>query len=161
MTPSSRDSGFTLIEVLVTISLLGIMMAIAVGGYSSWAKASAHSGAAGELQSAMRQAQQRAVTEGRATCVLFDDAADSYEVYRGRCSDSTKVRVLGPVRVSSSAEVGITSPAFTSSAGTPSPGVSFQARGTGSPGQVQVTRSGSSKVYLLTVDGLTGRVSLG
>lgn len=161
MTRARRDSGFTLIEVLVTISLLGVMMAIAVSGWSSWANASAHSGAARELQSAMRQAQQRAVTEGRATCFLFDDAADSYGVYQGRCSEAAKVRVLGPVRVSASTEVQVASPTFTSAAGTPSAGVSFQARGTGSPGEVRVTRTGSSKVYILRVNGLTGRVSLG
>jgi prepilin-type N-terminal cleavage/methylation domain-containing protein len=161
MTHARTDSGFTLIELLVTISLLGTMMAFAVGGWSSWAQTSAHSGAARELQSAMRQAQQRAVTEGRATCVLFDDAADTYEVYQGRCSETTKVRVLGPVRVSSRADITISAPQFTSAAGTPSVGVSFHARGTGSPGEVRVTRAGSGKVYVLTVDGLTGRVALG
>ena len=154
MSHPRRDSGFTLIEAMVTISLLGILMAIAVSGWSSWAKASAQSGTARGIQSAMRQAQQQAVTEGRAMCVLFDDAADSYTVYRGRCSDST-----GPVETSRS-DVDIDAPSFTSAAGTPSAGVTFQARGTGSPGSVKITRAGSSKVYVLTVDWLTGRVSL-
>lgn len=153
-----RDSGFTLIEVLTTISLMGIVMAFAVSGWSSWAQASAHSGAAREIQSAMRQAQQRAVTEGYAACIWFDDAADSYTVYRGRCSDTGKMVVVGPVEIA--APVHIAGPSFTSLAGTPAAGVSFQARGTASPGQVRVTREGSSKVYVLTVEGLTGRVSL-
>jgi type II secretion system protein H len=158
MSHPTRDGGFTLIEALVTVSLMGVMMAIAVGGWSSWAQASAHSGAAREIQSAMRQAQQQAVTEGRAMCFLFDDAADSYSVYRGRCSDATKVKVLGPRTLA--AQVRISAPSFTSAAGTPAPGATFQGRGTGSPGDVEITRDGSSKVYTLSVDWLTGRVSL-
>ena len=159
MSQPNRDGGFTLLEVLVVISLLGIMMAIAVSGYSSWSKASAHSGAAGEIQAVMRQAQQRAITEGRATCVLFDAAADTYSVYRGRCSDATRVLVTGPVATDSSG-VSIDAPSFTSSTGTPSAGASFYGRGSGSPGSVQITRAGSSKVYRVSVEGLTGRVSL-
>ena len=158
MSHPQRDSGFTLIELLVTMSLMGMLMAIAVGGWSSWAKASAHSGAAREIQSAMRQAQQQAVTEGRSMCFWLDDAADTYTVYRGVCSDTAKVKVLGPVEVA--ARVRITAPSFTSSTDPASPGVSFQGRGTGSPGDVRITRDGSSKVYVLSVDWLTGRVSL-
>lgn len=158
MSHPPRDSGFTLIELLVTLSLMGTLMAIAVGAWSSWAQVSAHSGAAREIQSAMRQAQQQAVTEGRATCFWFDDAADTYAVYRGRCSESTKVLALGPVALPS--RVRVTSPGFTSLAGTLTTGVSFQARGTGSPGDVRITRDGSSKAYVLSVDWLTGRVSL-
>ena len=71
MSSQDRDSGFTMIELLVTIALLGIMMAIAVSGWSAWAKASRQSGTARELQSVLRQAQVRAVTEGRAVCVAF------------------------------------------------------------------------------------------
>ena len=115
MSSQDRDSGFTMIELLVTISLLGIMMAIAVSGYTSWAKASNQSGRARELQSVMRQAQVRAVTEGRAICVSFRVAQNDYTVYRGAC-DSTTETVLGPV-ASQSAEVRLSAPAFTGTSG--------------------------------------------
>jgi hypothetical protein len=39
-------------------------------------------------------------------------------------------------------------------------GVTFTARGTSTDGSVTVTRTGSSKVYTLKVEGFTGRVSL-
>ena len=156
MSHPKRDSGFTLIELLVVISLMGVMMAIAVGGWNSWAKASAHSGAAREIQSAMRQAQQQAVTEGRATCFAFDDTADTYSIYRGGCSDASKELVRGPVDLA--AGVHVVSPSFTLAA-TTTPEVTFASRGTGSPGSVELTRDGSSTVYTLTVDWLTGRVS--
>jgi prepilin-type N-terminal cleavage/methylation domain-containing protein len=158
MSQPARDRGFTLIEVLVVISLLGTMMAIAVGGWSSWAKASAHSGTAREIQTIMRQAHQRAVTEGRAICVWFDVASNSYTVYRGSCEVSTKVKIAGPYQTGAD-QVQLTLPAFTSPSGT-SAGVTFLARGTAWPGEVRVSRTGSSKVYVLKVEGLTGRVSL-
>jgi type II secretory pathway pseudopilin PulG len=146
-----------LLEVLTAVALMGALMAIAVGGWSAWSKASAQSGAAREIQSAMRQAQQRAVTEGKATCVWFSDSADTYSVYSGSCSDTAKTLVSGPREVA--ANVRIDSPQFTLSTGI-SAGVTFQARGTGSPGDVTVRRNGSSKTYTLAVDWLTGRVSL-
>lgn len=159
MVDTSHDEGITLVEVLVTISLMSIMMAIAITGWSSWGRASAHSGTARELQSVMRQAQQRAVTEGRATCVWFDTTTDSYSIYRGRCSETTKTLVTGPVATGHDT-IELADPSFTSAAGTPAPGVTFQGRGTGSPGTVKILREGSSKVYTIKVEGLTGRVSL-
>ena len=61
-----------------------------------------------ELQSVMRQAQVRAVTEGRAICVSFRVAQNDYTVYRGPCGGTTET-VLGPV-VSESAEVRLSAP---------------------------------------------------
>ena len=158
MSQRARDGGFTMIELLVTMALLGIMMVIAVSGWTSWAKASSQSGAARELLSVMRQAQVRAVTEGRAICVSFRVVENDYTVYRGACNDAAKVRIRGSV-ASSSADVHLASPAFTGTSGV-STGVTFNARGTAWPGTVQVTRAGSSKTFNLTVEGLTGRVSL-
>lgn len=158
MSHPDGDGGFTLIEVLVAIGLSGLMAALAVGGYSSWAGSSAHLGTAREVQTFMRQAQQQAVTEGRATCVWFDAASDTYTVYRGACEAPTKQKLTGP-HATASDEVGLTGPAFVSSAGT-SAGVTFYARGTATHGVVGVTRSGSAKAYLLAVEGLTGRVTI-
>jgi prepilin-type N-terminal cleavage/methylation domain-containing protein len=161
MSSEDRDSGFTMIELLVTISLLGIMMIIAVSGWTAWAKASRQSGTARELQSVMRQAQVRAVTEGRAICVDFRVIQNDYTLYRGACDDTAKVKIIGPV-VSDSKDVKLTAPSFTGPSGPAgsSTGVTFNARGTAWPGSVQLTRTGSSKSYTLTVEGLTGRVSL-
>jgi len=153
-----EDTGASLIELLVAIVLLGLIIAISVSGWKTWARASEHSGAARHVQSLLRQAQQRAVTEGTSMCVAFDTTTDSYTLYQGLCTDPSKVRIDGPFDTDSSA-VHLSSPAFTSSSGTQQ-GVTFSARGTAWPGEVRVTRDGSTKVYRITVEGLTGRVAL-
>ena len=152
MSNTRRDSGFSLIEVLVSIALMGVLMAIAVGGWSAWARASEQSGTARELQSTLRQTQQRAVTEGTAMCVTFTSVA--YTVSRGSCTSSpppAATRVEGPVPAGRGVQ--IASSAFPL-------GVTFTARGTSTDGSVTVTRTDSSKVYTLQVEGFTGRVSL-
>jgi type II secretion system protein H len=163
MPTRSRDAGFTMIEVMVTIVLLGIMMAIAVGGYRSWAFAHQQSGTARTLQSVLRQSQQRAITEGRSVCVEFNTAASTYTVYRSStaapaCSDPAKVNVRGPVTTAGKS-VHLGTATFASPDGAVAK-VSFTPHGSAWAGKVTVTRDGSSKVYVLTVEGLTGRVSL-
>ena len=157
MPQSPLDRGFTLVELLVTITLLGGMMTIAISGWAGWARASEQSGTARELQSAMRQAHQRAVTDGRAMCVQFDTDDDTYTVFRGACDDTARTKLLGPFETGS-ARVRISTPSFTGSS--EPAGATFYARGTATPGSVKVTLDGSTKTYTLRVDGLTGRVSL-
>jgi type IV fimbrial biogenesis protein FimT len=153
---SPHDDGFTLIEVMVTIAVLGILMAIAITGWSAWAKASAQSGTARQVQAVLAQAHQRAITEGRATCVWFDVADDSYRVFRGACDDPAKQPLLGPHQAAS-AQVFLADPDF--GAGH-SAGVTMTARGTADEGSVVVRRAGSSKEYVVTVEGLTGRATI-
>lgn len=160
MPQPDRDSGFTLIETLVVISLMGALMAILVSGWSGWSRASEHKGAARELQSVLRQTQQRAVTAGESLCVAFDIADNSYTVRRGTCPATTGTVLTGPVELGS--HVRLSAAAFTSTqVGDPvQTGVSFSSRGTAWPGQVSVVRDDSSKSYTVAVEGLTGRVSL-
>ena len=149
MSQPARDSGFTLIEVMVTIALLGIVMAFAVSGWSRWTDAHEQSGAAQELQSTLRETQQRAVTEGAAMCVTFADTA--YTVWRGSCASVTPTKLEGPIRIAAGVHIVPQDvPA----------GLTFSARGTATAGSVTVTSDSSSKVYTLTVEGFTGRVSL-
>lgn len=149
MRKAAPDSGFTLIEVLVAISLASILMAFAVSGWSGWARASQQSGAARGLQAALRQTQQRAVTEGGGMCVSLADA--TYTVWRGSCATpvASRTRIDGPVQVAKGVHL---APVGTE--------VSFSARGTATSGTLTVSRDGSTKVYTLQVEGFTGRVAL-
>lgn len=151
------DAGYTLIEVMVTIALLSAIMLIAISGWSSYAKASAQDGAAQEVQSVLRQAQQRAVTEGTSMCVLFSTANSSFELKRHACDDGP-THLEGPWKVDDH-DVHLDSAKFTSPAGPDQTGVTFTPRGTAWPGEVRITRGDSTKVRVVRVEGLTGRVS--
>ena len=154
---ASACAGFTLVEVMWTILIFSIISGIAVTSLRGWTKAHEHSGTAASIQSVLREAQQRAVTEGRSTCVDFDVAAQTYAMYRGACNDVDREAMQAPLRTGGG-HVRLASPSFV---GIPNPstGVTFKPRGTAWPGSVQITRTGSSKVWTVYVEGLTGRVS--
>ena len=156
MSQPPRDDGFTMIEVLVTIALMGIIMAFSVSGWGRYARAHEQSGTAQELRSALRSVQQRAVTEGVSMCVSFNTT--SYTVWRAACG-SPNAKVQGPVQVNGRAR--LATPVFTPlTAAQAANTVVFTPRGTASQGDVHVTRPGSTKDYKVAVEGFTGRVSL-
>ncbi|WP_372727823.1 GspH/FimT family pseudopilin [Nocardioides sp.] len=155
---SRRASGFTLIEVMVTVALMTSLMTVAATGWVNWSRASAHRGVATDIQSVLRQTQQRAVTEASSLCVLFDTTADTWRLYRGRCDSTTKTALPGSWSTGSK-DLHVSYAQFVPVAGGTSPGVTFTSRGTATPGEVRVTRQGSSTVHRVVVEGLTGRVS--
>ena len=108
----------------------------------------------------MRQTQVRAVTEGVNFCVKFDTAANTYTVYRYACCDPLgNVKVNGPFTLGDS-RLQLSNVNFTAVAPATSTEVTFRASGSATPGDLKITRSGSSKTYTLDVEGLTGRVSV-
>lgn len=151
-----RGAGFTLIEVLVTVTILGAMLAIGVGGWSGWSAANEQEGAVATLRGTMRDAQQQAVTEASSICVMLQAGTDQYATYLGACDAPSKTLLRGPFALDSK-RVHLVAPSFTGPSGSSS-GVTFSSRGTATPGSVKVTRDGSSKVWQLSVEGLTGRV---
>jgi prepilin-type N-terminal cleavage/methylation domain-containing protein len=157
---ATSDSGFTLLELICVLAVFGVLAAISVGGLRQWAQAHEESGTAAGIQSVLRETQQRAVTEGRSMCVNFNVAAQTYSIYRGACNDviPAPVLVAGPLHTAG-INVRIAAATFTGPAGTTT-GVTFKARGTAWPGSVQVVRQGSPTVHTVSVEGLTGRVSL-
>jgi type II secretion system protein H len=160
------DAGFTLIEVLVTMVLMGLMMAIAVAGFSRYSNAHEHEGTARSLQSALRQAQQRAVTEGRAICVAL--TTSSYTVWRSSCDAATGTKLEGPRGLQASevhlqAVTGqplVFTPRGTATWAGITSTTTDTACGSVKAFDVLVTRDGSSKTYRLCIAALTGRVDL-
>lgn len=171
LTCRREDRGFTMLEMMVTLSLAGILMATSVWGMKNYLVASRHSGTASDLRSTLRNAGERALSEGRTYCVYMQ--ATSWTVYRYACSGTgssgaAAVKVAGPYAVQDPsitlANISFPAPATAVPNQTTNCPIAgrcayFYPRGTALAGSVQVTRSGSSKVYTISVEGLTSRVS--
>lgn len=163
-TPPS-DSGVTLIELIVTLSLGSILMAISVFGMHSYLISNRESGTANGIRSALRNASEASLSQGRTYCVYF--TSTTWSVYKSDCT-VTANKVSGPFTVDDPS-ITLTAVTFPSPDWSPAPNETtscpstgkcayFYPRGTAMPGSLQVTRSG--KTYTLNVEGLTSRVSM-
>jgi prepilin-type N-terminal cleavage/methylation domain-containing protein len=152
------DEGFTLIELCVAMLIFSVMAALAVYPLRTWMAGERQGSTTSAVEAALREAQQRAITEGRSMCVSFNLGTQTYTFLRGACGTAGQVTLDGPVKPDTG--VRFTAATFAAPAGGTTTGVTFYPRGTASPGTVQISRSGSTRVDTLTVEGLTGRVSL-
>jgi prepilin-type N-terminal cleavage/methylation domain-containing protein len=159
MSPTRRDGGFTLLEMMVVVGLVSLLAAFGVGAWKQWTVAHAQTGAVTDMQTILRQTEIRAVSEGQNFCVKFDTAANTYTVYRFACSTTGNVQVKGPIALGDP-RVKLSNVNFDSVAPATSTQLTFKASGSATPGSLNIIRTGSTKVYTLSVEGLTGRVSV-
>jgi prepilin-type N-terminal cleavage/methylation domain-containing protein len=150
------DSGFSLAEIMVVILLMGIVMFIGVGSFQRWALASAHEGAAVDMQTVLRQTHVRAVTEGISYCITFDTDQNQYTLHRYACGTATE-KVNGPFRPGD-ARITLNNPRFRQADGTYRPWLTFRPSGVATEGTVVIRRAGEPKAYTVSVEGFTGRV---
>ncbi len=68
----SKTKGFTLLEVIVTIALIGIAAAIAAIALGQWLPGYRLNGAARDLFNNLHYAHSQAITENRPCAVIFD-----------------------------------------------------------------------------------------
>jgi prepilin-type N-terminal cleavage/methylation domain-containing protein len=151
--------GFTLIELCAAMSIFGILSVIAIAPMHRWMAGTRQGSTTSAVEALLRETQQRAVTEGRSLCVAFDLTAQTYSVLRGACGTAGQVKIDGPMRPDPG--VRLASAAFAAPGGGTTAGVTFYARGTATPGQAVISRTGSTRVDTLVVEGLTGRVDHG
>ncbi len=150
-----RDEGFTLIEVMTSILLLSLLMAIAVGPFKSFQEARAHKETSRLVVGAMRNAQVSAVAESMRYRVAVTGGGKSLTVYQAPAAGPEVKR--GTYEVADQ-RITLVDAAFTSSAGT-STSAYFYSRGSATAGQLLVTRKDHPSINIV-VEGLTGRVSI-
>lgn len=146
------DSGFTLIELLVSIVLFGIVVGLAIAPYSAYRLRQSHVGTARELVAFLRRAQVHAVAEEAEYRV--DIVSTGAKMYRSNGATFVLVQEAKP----SDKRVTYSGASFVQKTGGTAASVTFYAKGSADKGTVTVVRSGSSKAYTISVEGLTARV---
>jgi len=173
---SPADDGFTLIEMIATMAVAAILMATAAWGLRAYTDAQAEKGTANKVLTSLRDTAQRAQSEGRAYCVSFDSTT-SWSVWRYSCTTWTGVSLQGTtINASKMSTTSAQGKALLATASFTTPAVAgfsngcpagslgcayFFPRGISSDGSVVVTRSGSTRMYTVTLKGLTSRAYLG
>jgi prepilin-type N-terminal cleavage/methylation domain-containing protein len=77
----NNKKGFTLIEVMVTIAIIGIVATISIGGYLSWRPGYVFRGAIAQVQNDLNRAKMRAVQTRQQCRVVFN--ANGYQFLDG------------------------------------------------------------------------------
>jgi prepilin-type N-terminal cleavage/methylation domain-containing protein len=149
-----NDSGFTLLEVIFTCLLLGILVGLIAGPWTNYRHSRAHREARDEVVAALRNAQVRSVAED--VTYRVDIGPSSAVTYRVPASGSASVTRRYDI---SDTSVRLTGASFQDTSGATGTSVYFYPRGSASAGSLDVTRAGRSKVYTVSVEGLTARVS--
>jgi prepilin-type N-terminal cleavage/methylation domain-containing protein len=153
----TADPGYTLLEVMVVMLIMSLLAGFSATGWVRYQRSLEGRNASSEVVALLRDAHERALAEATTYCVSFGTDGRSYRLWRASCTTGT---AMGPALTTPSPRVTFTAAAFTQSNGTTLREVRFSARGSATPGSVSLRRDGSNHTYRISVEGLTGRVSL-
>jgi len=78
-----REAGFTLLELIVTLSILGLALALIVGYKPPWSSGLGLRGTAAELASGLRLTRSEAILRNQSTAFELDLAGHRYRVGSG------------------------------------------------------------------------------
>ena len=103
MRPESVQTGFTMVEVMVVVAIMGVSMLAALPSFRGYLQSNRVNDTARELSGRMRMARQSAVAEGIPRIVTWNFDAGSYLVVRddngdGQAQDGEPR--LGPFTIS-------------------------------------------------------------
>jgi prepilin-type N-terminal cleavage/methylation domain-containing protein len=73
-----RESGFTLMEMMAVVGIIGILVAVAIPSFSVWLPNYKLKGAIQDLYSNMQNAKMEAIKANGQYTITFDEGADNY-----------------------------------------------------------------------------------
>jgi prepilin-type N-terminal cleavage/methylation domain-containing protein len=141
------DKGFTLIELIVVIALLGIMLALATPSFVDWRNNLNYRQTARQITSLLREAKSRTITENVSHSVVVDPSNRSYQMLRGATvlqgqTAPNPVLIRGGVSGTSTATITVVFSSNGTALLTPTDGNIFVLEGTTQKFLVTVTPTG-------------------
>lgn len=139
------QQGFTLVEIIATVSLLGILLAMATGGLTYYFSVKSLETSGREITTEIRAAQAMAVATGNTYRLAFDTANETYTLQRRSGAEYPNVK--GPLSLEGGTQFA-TAPTK----------MDFYARSSCEGGQV-VLKNNYGKPITITVDSETVHIN--
>ena len=133
--------GFSLVEVVIVVALIGIVATIAVPNFQNYIRNRNLKIAAQEISSEFFVTRERALSESRTYRLVFDDTANQYTTEEQTAPGVWTVRQTKPVHGSAAQTSGI----VINTANTTATIFTFQPRGTVSSGRLSINNSINSR----------------
>lgn len=86
------NKGFTLVEMMIVIAIIGIMSAVALSNWRGYQDNVNLKTAAGEVMADIASCKQRSVSEGINYCIQFTDGSPNYTINATSCSAPTQTQ---------------------------------------------------------------------
>jgi general secretion pathway protein H len=141
-----HERGFTLIEIIVTLAILGFALALFVGYKPPWSSTLGLRGAAAEIAAGLREARSEAILRNRPVSLDIDLVGHRFQVGAGRVRQVAGELTLALLTASSErrdANIG---------------GIRFNPDGSSTGGRISI--GDGRHTIAVGVDWLTGRVSV-